>query len=262
MHAYTRRVRSTYLRLLKIGLPTATPLLFVLGACIAGAPEGVRRQTDQDGDDDLINFDGGSFTIDATPDVGAADPYALIGADPPHGPFAGGQRVLIRGNGFTSKTRVWFGAVEADTITMVPIDPTRLQITVPPADAGAVTLAVQKGDDDSTRRTLAGGYAYDAIQANPSSGPVAGGTVIEINGQGTNFTAAAIAKIGANPAPHSRPIPPRHLRVPFPKARPAPNPFPSIPETANPSSCSTVTPTKTAPMVSKGAYRAPPWPVT
>jgi hypothetical protein len=225
MHAYTRRVRSTYLRLLKIGLPTATPLLFVLGACIAGAPEGVRRQTDQDGDDDLINFDGGSFTIDATPDVGAADPYALIGADPPHGPFAGGQRVLIRGNGFTSKTRVWFGAVEADTITMVPIDPTRLQITVPPADAGAVTLAVQKGDDDSTRRTLAGGYAYDAIQANPSSGPVAGGTVIEINGQGTNFTAAAIAKIGGKSCSTLTTNSPTSLTCTVPKGTPGAKPI-------------------------------------
>lgn len=217
-------MQSTYLHFLKIAVPTAAPLLFVLGACIASAPEGVRRQTDQD-DEDLINFDGGSFSIDATPDVGATDPYAVIGADPAHGPFTGGQRVLIRGNGFTSKTRVWFGAVEADSTTMVPIDPTRLQITVPPGDAGPVTLAVQKGDDDSTRRTLAGGYAYDAILANPSSGPVAGGTVIEINGQGTNFTAASIAKIGGKPCSTLTVNSPTSLTCTVPKGTPGAKPL-------------------------------------
>ncbi len=189
-------MRAKYLRLLKIAVPVATPLMLLLGACIAGAPEGVRRQTDQDNGGDPINFDGGTFEIDAAPDVGAADPYGIIAADPAHGPFKGGDRVLLRGNGFASTTRVWFGEVEANTSTMVPIDPTRLQINVPPGSAGPVTLAVQKGDDVSTRRTLLGGYAYDALQATPSSGPVAGGTVIEIIGEGTNFSAATVAKIG------------------------------------------------------------------
>ncbi len=184
---------------MKLAGVSIAPLALVLGACIASAPDGVRRQTDEDNDEDFINFDGGSFEIDAAPDVGVVDPYAIIGADPTHGPFTGGQRVLIRGNGFASKTRVWFGEVEADATTMVPIDPTRLQITAPPGNAGPVTLAVQKGDDDSTRRTLVGGYAYDTIFASPSSGPVSGGTTIEINGQGTTFGPTTIAKIGGKP---------------------------------------------------------------
>lgn len=189
-------MHATSFRSLKFAIATTTSFTLVLGACIAGAPEGVRRQTDQDKDEEFINFDGGSFEIDATPDVGPVDPHAVIGADPAHGPFTGGDRVLIRGNGFTSKTRVWFGDVEADASTMVPIDPTRLQITVPPGQAGPVPLTVQKEDDTSTRRTLTGGYAYDAVLAIPSSGPVAGGTVIEIAGSGTNFSANTIAKIG------------------------------------------------------------------
>jgi len=198
--------------------------MLLLGACIASAPEGVRRQTDQDNNGDNVNFDGGTFEIDAAPDVGPVDPYAIIGADPAHGPFSGGDRVLIRGNGFTSKTRVWFGTVEADSTTMVPIDPARLQIQVPPGQAGPVTLAVQKGDDTSTQRTLVGGYVYDALQANPSSGPVAGGTVIEIMGQGTNFSPATIAKIGGKACspltPHSPTSRPRTVPKGTPVAKP------------------------------------------
>lgn len=219
-------MRATSLRLLKFAIPAITPFaLLLLGACIAGAPEGVRRQTDQEEDKDFINFDGGSFEIDAAPDVGAADPYAIIGADPPHGPFSGGDRVLIRGNGFTSKTRVWFGAVEADSTTMVPIDPTRLQIKVPPGEAGPVTLAVQKEDDASTRRTLAGGYVYDALQATPSIGPVAGGTVIEIVGQGTSFSPATIAKIGGKPCATLTVNSPTSLTCTVPKGTPGAKPI-------------------------------------
>lgn len=200
--------------------------MLVLGACIASAPEGVRRQTDQDQPDpDTINFDGGFFEIDATPDVGVTDPYAIIGADPAHGPFTGGDRVILRGNGFAANTRVWFGTVEAEAMTMVPIDPTRLQINVPPGQAGAVTLAVQKGDDTSTLRTLAGGYAYDALLAVPSSGPVAGGTIIEIQGEGTNFTAMSVAKIGGKPCTTLTVNSPTSLTCTVPKGTPGAKPI-------------------------------------
>ncbi|HRI67105.1 MAG TPA: IPT/TIG domain-containing protein [Polyangium sp.] len=217
-------MRETSRRLLKVAVPFVTPLMLVLGACIASAPEGVRRQTDQD-EPPEINFDGGFFEIDSSPDVGVNDPYAIIGADPAHGPFPGGGRVILRGNGFGSTTRVWFGPVEADATTMVPIDPTRLQINVPPGEAGAVPLTVQKGDDTSTRRTLVGGYAYDALLATPSSGPVAGGTIIEIRGQGTNFTSAAVAKIGGKPCTMQSVDDPTLITCTVPKGTPGAKPI-------------------------------------
>ncbi len=198
------RSRVCSRRARKVKRPLSLLWLFALlsatsvGACIASAPEGVHRQTDQDntGGGPSINFDGGTFVLDAAPEAAVSDPYAIIGADPPHGPFTGGQRVFIRGNGFTSKTRVFFGDVEADASTMVPVDPTRLQIVAPPGTAGPVTLSVQKADDTSTRRELVGGYSYDALYANPALGPVAGGTVIEIIGQGTSWGDATTVKIG------------------------------------------------------------------
>ena len=124
-----------------------------------------------------------------------ADPHAVIGAEPAHGPWSGGQRVLVRGKGFASKVRVWFGDKEADAASLVAVDSARVQVAAPAGNAGAVDLTVQNGDDESTRRTLVGGYAYDALYAAPSEGPVAGGTVIEIVGQGTKWDATTTAKI-------------------------------------------------------------------
>lgn len=198
-----------------------------IGACIASAPEGVHRQTDQDnaGGGTPINFDGGTIPIDAAPDVPVADPYALIGADPPHGPFTGGQRVFIRGNGFSSSTRVFFGNTEADAATMVPVDPTRLQIVAPPGVAGPVTLTVQKGDDASTSRSLPGGYSYDALYANPAIGPVAGGTVIEIIGQGTAWADGMQAKIGGKPCTTLVVNGPTSLTCTVPKGTPGAKPI-------------------------------------
>ncbi|HMY19346.1 MAG TPA: IPT/TIG domain-containing protein [Polyangium sp.] len=217
-------MRATSLRLLKFALPFGTTA-FVLGACIAGAPEGIRRQTDQDNPEDTINFGDGGFEIDATPDAKVTDPYAIIGADPAHGPFTGGNRVLLRGNGFSSKTRVWFGEVEADAATIVPIDPTRMQINVPASKAGAVTLTVQKGDDESTKRSLPGGYAFDALLAIPATGPVAGGTIIEIAGEGTNFTDKTVAKIGGKACSMLTVNSPTSLTCTVPKGTPGAKPI-------------------------------------
>lgn len=69
----------------------------------------------------------------------------------------------------------------------------------PPGTAGPVNLIVQDGSDASTRRTLPGGFVYDALYASPNSGPVAGGTVIQIIGQGTAWDATTTAKIDQLP---------------------------------------------------------------
>jgi hypothetical protein len=165
-------------------------------ACIASAPEGIRRQTDGDGGGDLVPEPQASS---AGTGLSSADPHALLGADPPHGPFNGGQRVLLNGNGFSSKVRVWFGDVEVDASSIVAVDPGRVQVAAPPGAAGPVELATQNGDDTSTRRTLPGGYVYDALYASPSSGPISGGTTIEIIGQGTQWDATSVAKIDQQP---------------------------------------------------------------
>jgi hypothetical protein len=168
----------------------AAASLASLAACIATAPHGLERETDTSdaGGGFVVYVDGGpedSGTV--LLDSGTSDPHAVIGCDPSHGPFTGGQRVLVRGRGFSSQARVWFGATEIDPSGVVSIDPTDLQVAAPPGTAGAVDVSVQNGDDASTKRTLAGGYAYDAIYAVPSTGPIGGGTSVVIHGQGTHF---------------------------------------------------------------------------
>jgi hypothetical protein len=169
-----------------------------VGACIATSPTGIQRQTEDDSDgSDTIDVDGGA--PDATFDVGDGDPHAVLGADPPHGPFNGGQRVLLHGKGFTSDVRVWFGDAEVDPSTIVPVDATRVQVNAPPGLAGPVDVAAQNGSDESTRRSLPGGYSYDQFYAVPAEGPVSGGTVIEIVGQATAWDATTAVHIDQKP---------------------------------------------------------------
>ena len=153
-----------------------------------------------------------------------------IGAEPAHGPFNGGSRVLINGKGFTlAGARIWFGGIEVDETTTIAVNPTQVQVIAPPGTAGAVVLTVQHGSDTSTKRTLAGGYSYDALYAVPSTGPVPGGTVIEIAGQGTQWDATTVARIDQEALHHARrgqphPASPAPCRPARPGRRPSRSP--------------------------------------
>lgn len=175
-----------------------------LPSCIAVAPEPIHLQTLEGtdgggagGSSGLMLSDGGP-PANLTPDAGT-DPHAVIGANPSHGPFTGGQVVMVTGKGFTSAARTWFGSTEVDETKAIAINPTSVQVVAPPGTAGPVNLTVQDGNDASTSRTLPGGFVYDALYAAPNSGPVPGGTVIEIIGQGTAWDATTVAKIDQNP---------------------------------------------------------------
>lgn len=173
-----------------LALATLAPL-----ACIASSPTGIRRKTDNDtgggGDFDPGTGQGTTTTFD----VGNDDPHATIGCEPSHGPFLGGQRVLVRGKGFGADVRVWFGEAEIEKAQLVTVDETRVQVAAPPGTAGPVDVSTQNGDDESTRRTLPGGYVYDAVYAVPAEGPTSGGTPVQIVGQGTKFDETTIVKI-------------------------------------------------------------------
>ncbi|HEY2409067.1 MAG TPA: IPT/TIG domain-containing protein [Polyangiaceae bacterium] len=134
---------------------------------------------------------GGLILEAGTPDTSTAlppdAPHALLSVSPPHGPFNGGVVALLRGNGFTSNTRAWFGTEEVPTADLLVIDPQRIQVTVPAGHAGSVDVSTQNGDDTSTQAILTHGYDYDSFYADPSSGPTSGGTSITLTGDGTNW---------------------------------------------------------------------------
>jgi IPT/TIG domain len=123
------------------------------------------------------------------------DPNGLFGIEPAHGPFRGGQLALIRGNGFSSQVRVWFGDVEVPPAELTPTRSDRVQVTVPSGVPGSVALTTQLGADASTRRVLDQAYLYDAFYAEPEQGPAGGGSLITLHGLGTGWDATTEVSI-------------------------------------------------------------------
>lgn len=171
----------------------------LFASCLARRNDPFVRQTDDDaGPPDAVALDG-STPGDAAPDALDIAPHAVLGVDPPHGPFKGDTLVMIRGNGFESNTRVWFGDVEVPRASLTPLDPQRIQLHTPPGDAGSVDVRVQNGDAPSTSATLSGGYTYDPFYAEPDTGPTSGGTVITLKGNDTDWDETTSVEIDRQP---------------------------------------------------------------
>src|SRR5450432_3226628 len=202
------------MRTWRLPLCVAGVLVLAVGAvsaCISRADAPFTRVTDRDdgGGGTGINVEGG--TSDASVELPPTEPHAVLSVDPPHGSFAGGGLALVRGNGFTSSARVWFGDVELDPSAIVAIDPQRVQVTVPAGHAGEVDVSVQNGKDASTRASLNGGYSYDQFYADPNSGPTSGGTLITLKGDGTKWNEHTTVSIDQLDCPISELVSPTEL---------------------------------------------------
>jgi hypothetical protein len=182
---YLPRVSTALLLRRGIGLLA----LVELASCIPGGqPLSTRRQTDDDaGLPPPITV--GPRVADAAVELGAIDPHAVIGVDPSHGPFNGGQARIVRGNGFGKGLRVWFGPNEVPAGDVIPVDPARAQVIVPAGTPGPADVKTQIGTDVSTSRVLAGAYTYEDFYSDPGTGPTSGGTVVHIYGEGTSWDA-------------------------------------------------------------------------
>ena len=199
-------------------------LALAAGSCIARSEGRFEKQTvDDGGGKGPINLDGG--VTDAKGELPPIDPHAVLGVEPPHGPWNGGQTVIVRGNGFTSKVRVWFGETEVAPADLLPIDAERVQITVPPGMTGAVDVMAQNADDASTRRTLIGGYTYDSFYAEPASGPTGGGTLIELHGQATKWNDKTKVLIDLLPCTDLKASGPTELTCKTPASTPGTKPI-------------------------------------
>jgi len=166
------------------------------GACL---PTGTRRLAPLEhgdaGTPTTVVVDGGDMPGDAP----ILRPHALLGVDPPHGPFSGGTLTKVRGNGFAGNARVWFGDSEVPPEGLVVLDPRRLQVTTPPGVAGPADVIVQNGDDESTRATLEGGFTYDDFYLEPATGPTAGGTIVTLHAQAPLFDDSTEVEIDLAP---------------------------------------------------------------
>ncbi len=158
--------------------------LAALGAGCSGRDEGVGEDVDL-----------GTGGRDAGPppeDLGTSFPDTGIGSSelvftravPDHGPFRGGNVVVLRGSGFSLDAVVSFGGRMVQPADMELIDTRRLQVVVPAGEVGPADVAVTLGSDTVM---LEDGYTYDALYVEPDRGSVAGGTFVSLVGQGTNF---------------------------------------------------------------------------
>ncbi|MGD0696946.1 MAG: IPT/TIG domain-containing protein [Terriglobia bacterium] len=116
--------------------------------------------------------------------------------DPPSGTTAGGTVVAIIGSGFQQNLTVTFGTAAGTQITVTP-DGTQITVTTPAHAAGSVDVVVNNPDGSSA--TAKNGYTYGnpaptISSISPTSGPLAGGTVVTING--SNFLNGATVTFG------------------------------------------------------------------
>lgn len=178
----------------------AVAAAWLLHGCLA-RDEGVfqKQYLDDAGTGAPPLIDATTGPSDVTSELPALAPHIVLGVDPPHGPWNGGQLALVRGNGFSSKVRVWFGDQEIAPEDVVPVDPKRVQVLVPPGAAGPVDVTTQNGSDASTLSSLSGGYSYDRFYLEPASGPNSGGTRVTLRGSATQWSAGTTVLVDLVP---------------------------------------------------------------
>jgi hypothetical protein len=128
------------------------------------------------------------YTYDALP--------TLTNLNPPAGPIAGGNQVVLTGTDFTGATNVNVGALNVSSSNFTVNSATQITIPSFPAHAaGGVLVSVDTPDGTSNTQA----YTYDGLptltNVNPSSGPVSGGNQVVLTG--TNFTGATNVNVGA-----------------------------------------------------------------
>jgi hypothetical protein len=156
--------------------------LAVAAGCFGSGPQLV--DTSDQADASSLDLNDGSLQ---RTDVDLGDPFALEGAQPSHGPFTGGTRVVLGGRGFNSHLRVFVGATEVPPTSVLASDPTRAAIVTPPGPPGPIDLRI-RDDATATERVLAGGFSYDPFVVTPSSGATSGGTRVRLsNGDQTHW---------------------------------------------------------------------------
>jgi hypothetical protein len=111
-------------------------------------------------------------------------PPAVTAIVPTTGTTPGGTTVTVIGVGFNGATKVAFGTVAATSYKVV--NSTRLTVVSPPHAAGAATVVVTTHRGSSTQAAV-GRFTYTipvpvVAAVTPSSGTVAGGTLVSVTG--------------------------------------------------------------------------------
>ncbi|MFT7581834.1 MAG: hypothetical protein ACI9MR_003512, partial [Myxococcota bacterium] len=142
----------------------------------------------------VVNPDG--LTADRADAFNYEAPNPIVSEVIPRiGSKDGGIDVVVRGDNFVPGASVRFG--NAESVLVRVADPRTLTATLPPANVGVVDVTVV--NPGGAQSTLAMGFEYvdsvtgippNIIQIAPASGPLAGGTPVQILGQ--NFDPDAL----------------------------------------------------------------------
>lgn len=129
--------------------------------------------------------------------TGGGGSRAQYKLDPGYGPHAGNTRVAISGNGFTGSNTVNFGADPGLNFELV--NDGLVRVTTPPRDFTApsdadVTVVFPTA---SMQNVLVGTFYYYTITPTPTTGPIAGGTLVTI--RGTSLAGAIGVNFGDEP---------------------------------------------------------------
>ena len=108
----------------------------------------------------------------------------VLSVSPTRGRAQGGTRVTISGRDFAPGARVAVGGVPAFAPTVV--DPSTIVVVTNSGQVGAADVTVENPDTQSA--TLPNAFTFDAAPTlssiSPSSGTIAGGTVVTVSGSG------------------------------------------------------------------------------
>jgi len=166
-------------------------LLLVLfsGTLVIGCGNGSGGDGDADTDGETDAIEDSTADGDADADgVEAEDDFQVISTDPDHGPFTGGYYTIVRGRGFEDGAEVYFNEHMVQTADTLVIDEHRIQVVTPANPPGDATVRVVVGEEEAEKEAA---YHYDVFWVSPPSGSIAGGTLVTIEGSGTEWEAGA-----------------------------------------------------------------------
>ena len=180
-------------------------LTLFVGACTNGGgsvstpgidtiPEDtVQEDTYVPPEDTIVQHD---TAIDTIPEV----KLKINSVAPITGPTAGGILATVKGTGFLTGSRVYFGENEASNITVET--PFLITCQIPAGDPGTVDVSVTLPDERTD--TLLGAFTYQEDEVEPltlasiqpAAGPATGGFLCVLTG--TGFDAGMTVRLGAN----------------------------------------------------------------
>jgi hypothetical protein len=135
-------------------------------------------------------------TTTPTPDAGPVTNMSISSVTPTHGPFVGGTALTITGSGFTKNTKVRIGGRNIQVGEFALLSPTRIRVGTPAGEVGPADVEVSLNGVKVVKKNA---YRYDAIYLDPNSGPIQGGTLVDIYGTGTAFGAGMKLTLGGKP---------------------------------------------------------------